>query len=57
MGFCSLFKKSIYFYVTIAGDFERFQHFNFQINFLKNEKKNLQKTGVTFYPWKYYDCK
>ena len=50
MGFCSLFKKSIYFYVTIAGDFERFQHFNFQINFLKNEKKNLQKTGVTFYP-------
>ena len=26
-----------YFYVTITGNFERFQYFNFETNFLKNK--------------------
>ena len=33
--------------MTITKNFERFQYFNFQTNFLKN--KNLfQKTGISF---------
>ena len=35
------------FYVTIDGNFERFQYFNFETNFLKNENL-FQKTGVVF---------
>ena len=31
------FKRSTYFYVAITRDFERFQYFNFETNFLKNE--------------------
>ena len=34
-----LFEKSARFYVTISGNFERFQYFNFETNFLEN--KNL----------------
>ena len=42
------FKTSACFYVTITGNFERFQYFNFETDFL--EKENLfQKTGVTFF--------
>ena len=33
------------FYVTIRGNFERFQYFNFEIDFLENENF-YQKTGV-----------
>ena len=38
------------FNVTITGNFERFQYFNFETDFL--EKENLfQKTGVKFFSW------
>ena len=41
-----LFKKR--FYVTIGGNLERFQYFNFETDFLEN--KNLcEKTGVPFF--------
>ena len=42
------FASSVCFYVTMSGDFERFQYFNFETNFLEN-KKNFQKTGVWFF--------
>ena len=32
------FERSTRFYVTITGNFERFQYFNFEANFLKDEK-------------------
>ena len=36
------------FSVTICGNFERIQYFNFETDFLEN--KNLfQKTGITFF--------
>ena len=35
----NLFARSAYFYVTISGNFERFQYFNFEADFLK--KKNF----------------
>ena len=42
------FERSTGFYVTISGNFERFQYFNFEIDFLEN--KNLcQKTEVLFF--------
>ena len=31
--------------MTVTGNFERFQYFNFETNFLKNDNI-LQKTGV-----------
>ena len=33
--------------MTISGNFEQFQHFNFETNFLKNVNL-FQKTGVPF---------
>ena len=33
--------------MTITGNFERFQYFNFETNFLKNVNP-IQKTGVPF---------
>ena len=33
--------------MTINGNFERFQYYNFEISFLKN-KKLFWKTGVKF---------
>ena len=33
------------FYVTLSGNFERFQYFNFEKNFLKNAN-TFQKTGT-----------
>ena len=36
------------FYVTNSGNFERFQHFNFEIDFLENENL-FKKTGVPFF--------
>ena len=42
--------------MTISKNFERFQYFNFGINFLKNEDL-FQETEVPFFCWKYWDCK
>ena len=45
-------ERSACFYATITENFERFEYFNFEINFLK--KKNLfQGTGVPFFSLKY----
>ena len=38
------FERWLYFYMTITRNFERFQYFNFETNFLKN-KNLVQKTG------------
>ena len=40
--------RSTRFYVTISGDFERFQYFNFEKRFLENETL-FQKIGVPFF--------
>ena len=42
------FERSACFYVTISGNFERFQYFNFETDFLENENL-FQKTGVPFF--------
>ena len=44
------FERLECFYVTISGNFERFQYFNFEtfFDFLQNEKLS-QKTGVLFF--------
>ena len=39
------FERLAYFYVTISGNFERFQYFTFKIGFLENENL-FQKTGL-----------
>ena len=41
------FKRLASFYVANGGNFESFQHFNFETDFLENEKL-FQKTGVPF---------
>ena len=41
-------ERSTCFYVKINGNFERFQYFNFEINFLRNVNP-FQKTGVPFF--------
>ena len=46
------FERSASFYVTISGNFERFQYFNFEADFLENEKI-FQKTGVPFFSLKH----
>ena len=38
--------------MVISGNFERFQYFNFEINFLENENF-FQKTEVPSFSWKY----
>ena len=38
------------FYVTISENFERFQYFNFEADFLENGNF-FQKTGVPFFSW------
>ena len=40
-------ERSECFYVTISGSFARFQHFNYETNFVKNED-HFQNTGVPF---------
>ena len=40
----SPFERLACFYVTICGNFERFQYFNFETDFLENEKV-FQKIG------------
>ena len=43
-----LFERSACFHVTISENFERFQYFHFEIDFL--EKENLfQNSGVPFF--------
>ena len=42
------FKRLACFYVTISGNFERFQYFNSETDFLENENF-FQKTGVPFF--------
>ena len=42
-----LFERLACFYVIITGNLERFQYFNFETNFLKNDNF-FQKTGVLF---------
>ena len=42
------FARSACFYVIISGNFECFQYFNFEIDFLENENL-FQKTGVPFF--------
>ena len=44
---CPPFERSAYFYLTINGNFERFQYFNFETDFLEN-KNIFQKAGVQF---------
>ena len=44
-----LFARSTCFYVTISGNFERFQYFNFEIDFLENE--NIFQNENAFF-WK-----
>ena len=44
----SPFERSACFYVTINENFERFQYFNFETDFLENENL-FQKTGVPFF--------
>ena len=42
------FERLACFYVTISESFKRFQHFNFETNFLENENL-FQKTGEPFF--------
>ena len=42
-----LFERSTCFYVTISGNFERFQYYKFETDFLEYEN-HFQKTGVPF---------
>ena len=37
--------------MTISGNFERFQYFNFETDFLENENF-FQKLKVPFFQWK-----
>ena len=42
------FERSAVFYVTISRNFERFQYFNFETDFLENENLFL-KTGLLLF--------
>ena len=42
------FKRTVCLYVATAGNFELFQYFKFETNFLKNENP-FQKSGVLFF--------
>ena len=44
------------FFVTIRGNFERFQYLNFETDFLENENI-FQKTGVSLLTWEHVDWK
>ena len=47
------FDRSACFHLTTTGNFERFLHFNFETNFLRNENL-FQTTGVRFFSLKYH---
>ena len=40
------FARSADFYVTISGNFERFQYFNFEENFLKKKTFLVESTKI-----------
>ena len=42
------FERSACFYAAISGNFEHFQNFNFETNFLENQNL-FQKTGVPLF--------
>ena len=42
------FERSACFCVTISGNFDRFQYFNFEKDFLENDNL-VQKAGVPFF--------
>ena len=42
-----LFERLTCFYMRISGNFERFQYFDFETDFLENESLS-EKTGVPF---------
>ena len=42
------FSRSACFYVTVSGNFERFQYFNFETDFMENENL-FPKTGAKFF--------
>ena len=44
------FERSAWFYVTISENFEHFQYFHFETDFLENENF-FHKTGVPFFSW------
>ena len=44
----ALFERSACFYVTITGNFERFQYFNFEANFLIRENFFQKKMEYRF---------
>ena len=46
------FERWACFYVTISGNFERFQYFDLETDFMENENV-FQKTGVSFFSWKH----
>ena len=46
------FERSECFHVTISGNFERFQYFKFETDFLENENL-FQKIGVLIFSWKH----
>ena len=54
--FSHMFRQYNMFFMWVTRNIERFQYFNFETNFLKNEKL-FQNTGVQFFSWKYKDRK
>ena len=42
------FERSVCFYEIISGNFEHFQYFNLETDFLENENL-FEKTGVPFF--------
>ena len=54
--FSHMFTQYNMFFMWVTRNIERFQYFNFETNFLKNEKL-FQNTGVPIFSWKYKDQK
>ena len=46
------FERLACFCMTLSWNFERFQYFNFETDFLENENL-LQKIEVRFFSWKH----
>ena len=47
-----IFQKLACFYVTIKGNFQRFQYFNFETNFLETKRKPFSKNWSTAFKLK-----
>ena len=54
--FSHMFTQYNMFFMWVTRNIEGFQYFNFETNFLKNEKL-FQNTGVPIFSWKYKDQK